>query len=80
MKNKPTYSLLIGADSEEKGRSVFETAVYGLVVLCMAVSGWHFVSSAVTLPGQNRAPKQDQPQSMIANAPVQPAPVIASRG
>ena len=80
MKNKSTYSLLVNADSEEKGRSIFEIAVYGLVLLCMALSGWHFASGTVTLPGQNRG-EQNPPPSMIANAPVQPAaPVIASRG
>ena len=81
MKNKSTYSLLLNADSEEKGRSFFEAGVYGLVLLCMALSGWHFATGTVTVPGQNRAP-QNQPASMIANSPVeQAAPVvIAARG
>lgn len=79
MKNKSTYSLLVNADAEEKGRSIFEIAVYALVVSCMAFSGWHFASNAVTLPGKSRP--QNQPESMIANAPVQqPAPAIAARG
>ncbi|HMJ05594.1 MAG TPA: hypothetical protein VK474_05000 [Chthoniobacterales bacterium] len=84
MKNKSTYSLLLNADSEDKGHSIFEAVVYGLVVACMALSGWHFASGTVTLPGQNRV--QNPPQSMIANAPapaapvVEKAPLVASRG
>ena len=79
MKNKSTYSLLINADTEEKSRSIFEAATYALVVCCMAVSVWHFAASPVTLPKKSQP--QDQPKSMIANAPVQEAaPVIASRG
>ena len=80
MKNKNTYSLILNADAEDKGRSMFETAVYGLVILCMAVSGWNFVSSKVTLPGENRAPKSQE--TMMATVPAeQPAPIVlASRG
>jgi hypothetical protein len=82
MKNKSTYSLLVNADAEEKGRSIFETAAYALVLLCMALSGWNFASGTVTLPGKAGSP--NQPQSVILNAPVEqpPAeqsPVIASR-
>ena len=74
---KNTYSLLINADSEEKGRSIFEVSVYALVLLCMAVSGYYFASTSVTLPSKSQ--KQDAPQSMIAEAPA-PPPVVASRG
>ena len=48
--NRSTYSLLLNADAEEKGRSIFESVVYGLVVLCTAVSLWQFVSGEVVLP------------------------------
>ncbi|MFN2509573.1 MAG: hypothetical protein ABR589_12480 [Chthoniobacterales bacterium] len=68
MKTKSTYSLLINADAEEKGRSIFETAVYSLVVLCTALSVWHFASGEVTLPGQTST--KEAPVSIIANAPV----------
>ena len=78
MKNKSTYSLLVQADAEDKGRSIFEISVYALVLLCIAVSGWHFVSTSVTLPRKNL--KQDAPQSMIADAPVAQPPTVASRG
>ena len=77
MKNKSTYSLLINSDTEEKGRSIFEISVYVLVLLCMAISGWYFASTSVTLPSKSQ--KQDAPQSMLAEAPAHP-PVIASRG
>lgn len=69
MKTKSTYSLLLNAESEDKGRTIFETAVYSLVVLCMALSVWHFASGDVTLPGQTSVQK-DAPASMIANAPA----------
>ncbi len=76
MKTKSTYSLLLNADSEEKGRSIFETATYTVVVLSMALSVWYFASGAVTLPGQNRA---DVPtERVIANTPEE-APLIAAR-
>ncbi len=74
---KNTYSLILNAEAEEKNRSIFELAVYGLFLLSMAFSGWQFASTSVTLP--SKAKKQDAPQSMIAEAPA-PAPVIASRG
>ena len=47
---KNTYSLLLNADAEEKGRSLFESVVYGLVILCTAVSAWQFAASDVVLP------------------------------
>ena len=78
MKTNSTYSLLLNADSEEKGRSIFEVGVYTLVVLCMAFSAWHFASGTVTLPGQNRP--QHAPEGIIANSLDTPAPLVASRG
>ena len=48
--NRSTYSLLLNADAEEKGRSMFESVVYGLVILCTAVSAWQFAASDVILP------------------------------
>jgi hypothetical protein len=80
MKRKNTYSLILNAEAEDKRSSVFETVVYAVVILGMAVSSWSFVSGKVTLPGQNRAPKPQQ--SIMATVPAeQPAPiVIAARG
>jgi len=69
MKTKSTYSLLMNAESEEKGRSIFETAVYSLIVLCMTLSVWSFATGDVTVPGQS-AVKKDVPASMMANAPA----------
>ncbi len=77
MKNKSTYSILLNADAEEKGRSIFETAVYSLVVLCAAASCWSFAASPVTLPGQ--AAKTDHPTTLIANA-VAKKPALPARG
>ena len=78
MKNKNTYSLLI--DSEEKGRSIFEGALYGLVVLCIAFSGWQLASSSAALP---RVPASNNVNGssveMVAKAPVQEQQVSASR-
>ena len=49
MKNN-TYSLLLNADAEEKGRSIFESVVYGLVILCTAVAAFQFAAGDVVLP------------------------------
>ena len=68
MKNKNTYSMILNAEAEEKGRSIFELAVYGVVILGMAVSSWNFAAGKVTLPGENRAPKSPS-QSLIATHP-----------
>ena len=75
MKNKNTYSLLIA--SEEKGRSIFEGALYGLVILCTAFSGWQFASNSVALP-RMPATNGAAPAAMVAKAPVQ-QPVVADR-
>jgi hypothetical protein len=79
MKTKNTYSMILNADAEDKGSSLIETAVYGVVILGMAISSWNFVSGKVTLPGENRSQKSEQ--SIMATVPAdQPAPiVIASR-
>ena len=75
MKNKSTYSLLVNADSEEKGRSIFETAVYSSVVIATALSVWAFASGAVVTPGMNR-PERDAAKFAV-EAPAQPI-VLAS--
>jgi len=43
-----TYSLLVR--SEEKERSLFETAVYGMIVLSAVAAIWQFAHQPVTLP------------------------------
>ncbi|MEP6822751.1 MAG: hypothetical protein ABI946_10425 [Chthoniobacterales bacterium] len=80
MKNKSTYSLLINADAEEKGRSIFEVSVYVLVVLCVAVSGWNVASTSVVLPGKVKKPEVQESMIADANAPVAQPPAIAVRG
>ncbi len=77
MKNKSTYSLLLNADSEEKGRSIFETAVYSTVVLATAFSVWAFASGAVVTPGMNR-PDRDAANYAVEAQVEQPI-VLASR-
>lgn len=78
MKKQNTYSLLLTA--EEKGRSLFEGAIYGLVVLCTAFTGWAFVSSAVVTPGMNRtSTNTSSPVTVEVLADATPrGPVIAS--
>jgi len=74
MKNKNTYSMLVA--SEEKGRTIFEGALYALVILCTAFSGWQFASNSVALP---RMPaNNDAPAAMVAKAAPLP-PVVADR-
>ena len=78
MKNKNTYSLLTQAD--EQGRSIFESVIYGLVVLCVATTSWQFASGSFVVPGMTRA--NSTPPSGIAVEVIDPAvqaPVIASR-
>ncbi|MBA2242708.1 MAG: hypothetical protein H0W04_07445 [Chthoniobacterales bacterium] len=73
MKTTPTtYSLLV--HSEEKGRSIFEGAVMGLIVLSTAFSGWQFASSSVVVPPLAAA--NSNSAAIVAKA----APVIADRG
>ncbi len=77
MKSKNTYSLLV--NSEEKSRSIFETAVYGLVVISMAFAVFAFVSQSVTVPRMPRASAVSAQTEVIAARPAQP-PLIATRG
>jgi hypothetical protein len=75
MKNKNTYSLLV--QSQEKGRSIFEASIYGLVVLCMAFSVWQFAAHSIMLPGMNHVDKNAQTE-MAAQAPAETPVAIAS--
>jgi hypothetical protein len=45
-----TYGLIVR--SEEKGRSIFETAVYALFIVCTAFSIWQSAHQSITLPGE----------------------------
>jgi hypothetical protein len=76
MKNKSTYSLIV--DSEEKGRGIFEGAIYALVILCAAFSSWQFASNSVALPRMPATTTSSNPVTVIAKAAPQP-PVIADR-
>ncbi|MGZ4966992.1 MAG: hypothetical protein ACXWAV_00085 [Chthoniobacterales bacterium] len=73
MKNKNTYSLLV--QSQEKGRSIFEVVIYGLVIVCTAFSGWQFASHSVVVPGMNRG--NDTKTEMVAQIPAD-QPVAAA--
>ena len=75
----------MNSGAEEKGRSIFETAVYGVVILCMAISGWEVMSTKVTMPGLTPAEQAQQEakaqQGVIATAPAEQAqPLLAARG
>lgn len=78
MKNKNTYSLLVNSESEEKGRSIFETIVYSSVVMATALSVWAFASGAVVTPGMGREQKGNEAGFAIKAPAAQPI-VIASR-
>ena len=78
MKNKSTYSLLVNADSEEKGRSIFEAAVYSSVAMATALSVWAFASGAVVTPGMGR-PERGNEAGFTIKAPAEQPIVIASR-
>ena len=45
--NRSTYAMLVR--SEEKGRSIFEEAVYALVALSVVLSIWQFVEQSSRL-------------------------------
>ena len=48
MNNDTTYTLLVR--SEEKGRSIMETAVYALLGLSAILSIWQFVQQPERMP------------------------------
>ena len=48
MNNDTTYALLVR--SEEKGRSIMETAVYALLGLSAILSIWQFVQQPERMP------------------------------
>ena len=78
MKTKNTYSLLMNADAEEKGRSIFETIVYSSVVMATALSVWAFASGSVVTPGMGRANGGNEAGFAIKAQVDQPI-VLASR-
>ena len=49
-KAKSTYALLM--QSEEKERNLFETLVYGLIILSAVGAIWQFAYQPVTLPSE----------------------------
>ena len=71
--NRSTYSLLLNADAEEKGRSIFETAVYSMIVLCTAFTVWQFASGSVVLPAGGSTASSTAAE--VAAAPVKAQPV-----
>ncbi len=75
MKNKNTYSLLV--ESQEKGRSIFEASIYGLVVLCTAFSAWQFAAHSIMLPGMNHVDKNVETE-MVAQIPAEQPVAVAS--
>ena len=79
MKNKSTYQLLVNSESEEKGRSIFETAVYSTVCLATALSVWAFASGDVVTPGMGRADKGNEAGFTIKTQAVEQPIVIAAR-
>ena len=75
MKTKNTYSMLLQA--EEKGRSIFENTIYGLVIICVAFTGWQFASNSVVTPGMNRS--NNNAVEMATQTPAAAPVVLASR-
>jgi multidrug resistance efflux pump len=52
-KVKSTYSMLV--QSEEKERNVFETLVYGVIVLSAVVAIWQVAHQPVKVPFTDQA-------------------------
>jgi multidrug resistance efflux pump len=61
-KVKSTYSMLV--QSEEKQRNVFETLVYGVIVLSAVVAIWQVAHQPV------KVPFTDQPQASASQTAV----------
>ena len=61
-KAKSTYSMLVQA--EEKERNVFETLVYGVIVLSAVVAIWQVAHQPI------KVPFTDQAQASAAQAAV----------
>ena len=79
MKNKNTYSMILNAEAEEKGRSMFETAVYSSIAIATAMSVWAFATGSVIVPGMGR-PNGGNEAGFTIKAPAVEQPiVIASR-
>ena len=74
MKTQSTYSLIV--NSYEKGRSIFESAVYAVLVLSAIASIGHFASQSVTTPGEVAA--KTAPAAIVAEAATQVA--VPARG
>ena len=79
MKNKNTYSLILNADAEDKGRSIFETAVYSTVAMATALSVWAFATGGVMVPGMDRVDKGNEAGFTIKAPAAEQPIVIASR-
>ena len=45
-----TYGLIVR--SEEKGRTMFETAVYALFILCAVFSIWQSAQQSIVIPSE----------------------------
>ena len=75
MKSKNTYSLILNAEAEEKGRSMFETAVYSCVVMATALSVWAFATGAVVTPGMGR-PNGGNEAGFAVKAPAVEQPIV----
>jgi hypothetical protein len=63
MNNHTTYAML--AESEEKGRSIMETAVYIMCILSVAVAIFQFIAQPTPNPFAG------------FDSPAQPAPVVS---
>ena len=74
MKTKSTYSLLV--NSYEKGRSIFESAVYGLLVVSAIASIGQFATQSITSPGEIAA---NSPRTAVVAQATTPA-AIPARG
>ena len=74
MKTQSTYSLLV--NSYEKGRSIFESAVYGLLVLAAVASIGQFASQSITTPTEIAT--NSTPAVVVAEAKTEAA--LPARG
>lgn len=75
MKNKNTYSMI--AQSEEKGRTIFESTLYALFVVATLFCGWQFATNSLALPSTTTA--GDAPAAIVAKATPE-QPLVADRG
>jgi hypothetical protein len=68
MKTQSTYAMLV--NSKEKGRDLFEGAVYSLIAVCTAIIGFAGAMQSDSIRNYSPLAKQEAPAPIVAKAAV----------